>query len=184
MSSIPAVKLPEMTLPAPAVVPPITLAVPPLTSTPMPLPSAVCPEESVPIKLPSRTLADAPVPMISTPAVLFVADDVSGSRSVAPPIVLPALPMTTPMALPRLAPPGVRADEVAEQDVAGRVCAVDYYARGTAESEDVRGAGRGSADGITRTADGRRRRCCRDWRRLRSYRKSYRSAHCLLRQHL
>ena len=51
-------KLPEMTLPAPAVVPPITLAAPPLMSTPMSLPSAACPDESVPTKLPIKTLPD------------------------------------------------------------------------------------------------------------------------------
>ena len=99
-SSIPAVMLPEMIFAAPVAVPPITLPAPPSMSTPMSFPRAICPDESVPIKLPSKTLPVASAPVISTPAALFWLMTLP-APGVLPPIVFDPLPIFKPTALPR-----------------------------------------------------------------------------------
>ena len=55
--SMPSTLLPEITLPAPAPVPPIVLFDAPLSiTTPVPLPSAAVPAAFVPMKLPWTTI--------------------------------------------------------------------------------------------------------------------------------
>ena len=66
----PSLVLPEMTLRAPAMLPPTRFAVAPVSiSTPVPLARGVCPETAVPMKSPSTTLPVVPAPVISTPLV-------------------------------------------------------------------------------------------------------------------
>src|SRR5207245_56692 len=68
--STPAPVLPEMTLPSPLVVPPITSPLEPPTTTPVPLPTALVPAAFVPIRLAFRKLfvAGGSGPAIRTPA--------------------------------------------------------------------------------------------------------------------
>ena len=91
---MPCALLPEMTLPAPAAVPPMVLSVAPLmTNTPkLPLPSAAVPAALVPMKLPSTTLPVVPLPVMSMPSLVLPLMTLPAA-AVVPPMVLLLAPL-------------------------------------------------------------------------------------------
>ena len=116
VSSIPAVTLPEMTLAARRRAADRCCRAAADEHSDVSSRARVWPVESVPIKLPIRTFPDAPAPVICTPAVLLRLMTLPAPRGV-PPIVFrrcssPRRPRCRDWHR------GIRAEEVAEQEVA------------------------------------------------------------------
>ena len=83
---IPSPELPEMTLRAPAVAPPIRVLVARTIVMPVPLPSAAVPSGVVPMRLPWTTFASPVVMRMPSP---LLPESRSPPPAAVPPIVLP-----------------------------------------------------------------------------------------------